>query len=166
MSEGWSKLRDIDLLADGHAGFDLVVPLERMARVPPEFVRPGNEIRGIVVFGRELNRVVARVELSGTLELVCQRCMSAMKLPIATKSSAILLGSEREADQMPAGTETVLASDRKVRLIDLIEEELLLALPLVPLHKQGDAGHGGREDAAKPMQRPFEQLGELFKRHQ
>jgi uncharacterized protein len=166
MSEGWSKLRDIDLLADGKSEFELVVPLERMARVPPEFRRPGNEVRADLAFGRELNRVVARVGLSGTLGVICQRCMSPMQWPLETRSSAVLIGSENEANQMPVGTEAVLASERKIRLIDLIEEELLLALPLVPLHKLGSASHSGRDEAAQPVQRPFEQLSELLKRHQ
>jgi uncharacterized protein len=164
MSEGWSKLRDIDLLADGKAEFDLVVPLEYMARVQREFVRPGNEVRGLVTFRREMGRPLARVELSGRLELICQRCMAPMQWPVRTKSSAILLDAEHEADQLPASTETVLAPQGKVRLIDLIEEELLLALPLVPLHEHERADEGGHESAAAPVQRPFERLGELLKR--
>ena len=61
-------------------------------------------------------------------------------------------------------TETVLAPEGKVRLIDLIEEELLLALPLVPLHEHERADEGDHESAAGPVQRPFERLGELLKR--
>jgi uncharacterized protein len=163
MSEDWSKLQDIDLLADSKAEFELLVPLPQMPRVSREFVRPGNHVEAKLSFAREDDRVVTRVALSGTLALTCQRCMNPMQWPLATQSSAVLVGTEQEADGLPPGTETVLAADRRVRLIDLIEEELLLALPLVPMH-EGTAREDATADAAQPVQRPFEQLGELLKR--
>jgi len=163
MSEDWSKLYDIDLLADSKAEFELLVPLARMSRVPREFVRPGNSVTAKISFAREDRRVVARVGLGGTLTLTCQRCMKPMQWPLATQSSAVLVGTERESDELPPGTETVHAADRRVRLMDLIEEELLLALPLVPMH-EGTEGEDATADAGHPVQRPFEQLGELLKR--
>jgi len=163
MSEDWSKLYDIDLLADSEAEFELLVPLAQMARVSREFVRPGNSVEAKLSFAREGNRVVARVALNGTLSLTCQRCMKPMQWPLSTQSSAVLVGAEQEADGVPAETETVLAPEGRIRLIDLIEEELLLALPLVPMH-EGEAGEDATVDAAQPVQRPFAQLGELLKR--
>ena len=167
MSEGWSKLIDIDLLADGKVEFEFVVPLSHMPRVPREFVRSEtgrlNEVRATVAFGREMSRVLARVALTGTLELICQRCMRPMQWPLESSSRAVLIGAESEAEHLPPGTETVLAADRKIRLIDLIEEELLLALPRVPMHERA-AREDAAADAAQPVQRPFEQLGELLKR--
>jgi uncharacterized metal-binding protein YceD (DUF177 family) len=57
---------------------------------------------------------------------------------------------------------------------DLVEEELLLTLPLVPLHAdtadcniEDDAPEPIPEEAELPQetQKPFERLGELLKRN-
>jgi uncharacterized metal-binding protein YceD (DUF177 family) len=77
---------------------------------------------------------------------------------------------------VPQEFETVLASDNRIRVRDLVEEELLLSLPLVPLHADpGDCTSQEKKPDAKPApeaerpggtetQRPFERLGELLKR--
>ena len=45
-----------------------------------------------------------------------------------------LIAAESEADRVPQEFETVLAPENRIRVRDLVEEELLLSLPLVPLH--------------------------------
>ncbi len=74
---------------------------------------------------------------------------------------------------MPDDLEPVLAEDDRLRLRDLVEEELLLSLPIVPLHADPKDCEAGvkrvldEESAATPTtQRPFERLGELLKRNQ
>ena len=77
------------------------------------------------------------------------------------------MANAREADQLPEGLETVLAAGRQLSIRDLIEEELLLLLPIVPRHSQRDCGAVGDPSAAgerDEVHRPFERLGELLKR--
>ena len=46
----------------------------------------------------------------------------------------MLFRSEADAADVPAELEPVLAREGRIRAGELVEEELLLALPIVPLH--------------------------------
>ena len=62
------------------------------------------------------------------------------------------------------GIEPVLAPDGRIALRDLVEEELLLVVPLVPRHEdEADCGRVA-SDEADVRQTPFAGLGELLKR--
>jgi uncharacterized metal-binding protein YceD (DUF177 family) len=76
---------------------------------------------------------------------------------------------------VPQEVETVHAPENRIRVADLVEEELLLTLPLVPLHESAEECQSGQDEVPAPVeeteaapdtQRPFERLGELLKRNQ
>jgi uncharacterized protein len=70
------------------------------------------------------------------LPLTCQRCMGPVDIEVALNQSFRFVGSEKEAAvQDEAAEEDVLALDRDFSLFDLIEDEVLMALPLVPRHE-------------------------------
>jgi uncharacterized metal-binding protein YceD (DUF177 family) len=60
-----------------------------------------------------------------------------MPLEVEAVSPVVLVESEREAEEAPAGLETFLAPDGRLSLEALVAEELLLAVPIVPLHDGG-----------------------------
>jgi uncharacterized protein len=74
---------------------------------------------------------------------------------------------ESEAGNAPPDMETALAPEGRLRLADLVEEELLLALPAAPRHPEGQCPSGQREktqeEFAEPTQRPFASLGAMLK---
>jgi uncharacterized protein len=76
--------------------------------------------------------------LSGQLEtrvtLVCQRCLAPLKLPLTVPVRLGLVRSERQAERLPEEYDPVLAPAEGVAIAELVEDELILALPLVPLH--------------------------------
>lgn len=170
MSEGWSKLLDIDPLADGQAEIDFAIPLAEFPRLSPQLANTSGEVRGSVHFSRELGLPVAEVEVTGRLELTCQRCFGPMSVPIEQQERVAMVAGAAEADRAPPGRETILAPDHRISLRDLVEEELLLSIPIVPLHEPEEceaasAQVSERDEApAEEVQRPFEQLGELLKR--
>lgn len=169
MSAGWSKRRDIDPLADGQARIEFEIPLTEFARLqlPPG---TGNEVAaGSVQFSRDQGFVAADLEVSASVPLICQRCLTELRHPVDSRSRVMLIGGEAEADSVPAGVETMLAHERRISLRELVEEELLLSVPIVPLHEDARlcAATLPREDAPREepnVQRPFERLGELLKR--
>jgi uncharacterized protein len=70
------------------------------------------------------------------LSLVCQRCLGPVETPIAAERSFLFVAGEDAAAQLDADTEDdVLAMTRALDLRLLVEDELLLALPLVPRHE-------------------------------
>jgi len=98
-----------------------------------------------------------------------------MTWPIDSETRVAILANEREADSVPKELETVHAPDDRIRVADLVEEELLLTLPLVPLHESAEECQTVQDEVPTPAeeaapapetQRPFERLGELLKRNQ
>jgi len=56
--------------------------------------------------------------------------------------------TEREAEEAPAGWETFLAPEGRLSLAALVAEEVLLAIPIVPLHDAGAGCAAAAPDAA------------------
>jgi uncharacterized protein len=76
--------------------------------------------------------------VTGSCELVirpiCQRCLGRVALDLRCELRLALIGSESEADELPQDLDPAVVEEDRVRPLDLVEEELLLALPLVPMH--------------------------------
>lgn len=69
------------------------------------------------------------------LSLVCQRCLNAVVTPVHVKRSFRFVPDEETAEALDAEIDDdVLALPRSLDLQQLVEDELLLALPLVPRH--------------------------------
>ena len=103
-----------------------------------------------------------QLELTGALVLRCQRCLEALTWPVAVSSLFLLVredaelpdeGLEEDAwDTLPVG--------KRLDLLQVIEDEALLALPFAPRHDECSAPSGadGGEDTS-----PFAGLAILRK---
>ncbi len=68
--------------------------------------------------------------------LTCQRCLQPFEVPLALERRLRFVRGEAEAEALDADSEDdVLALSRSLDLRELIEDELLLALPIVPRHE-------------------------------
>ena len=97
MPNGWSKARDLAKLAEMRAQFEFEIPLGDLPGIPEEFSLADGPVQVWLQFGREQGFMVAQVALRAQLELVCQRCMGPMPLPIARPFAGAGGGDEREA---------------------------------------------------------------------
>jgi uncharacterized protein len=92
-------------------------------------------------------------------------------LSVEADSKVWLVTDPARADDLDPGIEPMLAPEGRIVLRDLVEEEILLAVPLVPRHEEvADCGPGdfafGEEPEVKKDDTitPFAGLGELLKR--
>jgi uncharacterized protein len=171
MSPPWTKPLDIDRLADGEADIDFAVPLAELPRLRSQLASVEGIVRGRVHFTREAGFVVAEMTVEGAATLVCQRCLQLMTEPVSSVVRVALIPSEADTSRVPEHLEPVLASGGRITVGELVEEELLLALPIVPLHAQAsecvvqaDAPVLTDELPEQTTQRPFAQLDKLLKR--
>ncbi len=176
MSPPWSKPLDIDRLADGQAEIDFAVPLAELPRLRSQLASVEGMVRGRVHFTRESGLVVADLALSGAATLACQRCLEPMQESVSSSVRMALITAEAEASRVPEHLEPVLAPGGRTTIGELVEEELLLALPIVPLHGQpggcavsvGEPAKGSdvhvSETPEQTTQKPFAQLDKLLKR--
>ena len=103
------------------------------------------------------------------VELICQRCLGVLRLPLEVTVSLGLVRNETEIDRLPDEYEPLLiAEGGSLTVADLIEDELLLALPQIPRHDDGRecAAHSQvRPDLLEPdlaQRQPFAVLASLF----
>jgi uncharacterized protein len=170
MSPPWSQPLDVDRLARGEAEIDFDVPLAELPRLRSRIAGIGGSVHGAARFGRQSGFAVADLSLAGTATLQCQRCMQAMELSVDSTTHVALILTEAEAADVPEELEPVLARDGRISPGELVEEELLLALPIVPLHEElsecavpAAAPLVAGEAPEHVTQRPFEGLGDLLR---
>jgi uncharacterized protein len=101
------------------------------------------EIRYWIEGVRDLHdRPALRVKVRGVLQLRCQRCLEAMAFDLDTDETLVLAASQAEIDAEPtdpSAPDRLLAAE-EVRVRDLLEDELILALPYAPRHEGCEVG--------------------------
>lgn len=146
--------------------FEGTLPLAALPRLAADLARTDGEVAYALQFDRdEFGRGYVDVHAQAPLTLTCQRTMDEFVLPVEVETRLGLIESEAEEAALPEGYEPLLLGPEPLRPAAVIEDELLLALPLVPV-KPGSSlpEQAGGEDeaaAARPEDNPFAVLGKL-----
>jgi uncharacterized protein len=91
------------------------------------------------------------ISVSGELRLVCQRCLGALVFPLSVDVELVLTEDPREIERAEDEADRVLAS-RAMNVAQLVEDEVLLALPMVPRHDRCSVEiPAGRDVNASPF---------------
>ncbi|MDE1183678.1 DUF177 domain-containing protein [Paraburkholderia sp.] len=87
--------------------------------------------------GTEGPQPYLRLALHGAAWLTCQRCLTPYNQAFNADAIYRIVNTEAEADEFPLDEDEVdvIVGSRQFDLVDLIEEELLLTIPLVPKHE-------------------------------
>jgi uncharacterized protein len=81
-------------------------------------------------------QVWLHLQADTAVQLTCQRCLQAMVEQLAVDRSFLFVPSAEEAERLDEESEDdVLVLPRQFDAIELLEDELILALPLVPRHE-------------------------------
>jgi len=72
--------------------------------------------------------------VDGSVRLQCQRCLGNLDLPVRLEAQLELASSEAEITAADDDIERV-AAGREMSVAALVEDEVLLALPMVPKHE-------------------------------
>ena len=107
------------------------------------------------------------LKVSGSVQLKCQRCLTAFPFSIVSESNMIVAPDEQSADEIDGLVDDdmidVIVGGREFDVAQLIEDEALLALPLAPKH--AICPDDAELDGLKSMKRdsPFSVLKNLKK---
>lgn len=110
-----------------------------------------------------------RGRIQGVLTVTCQRCLEAMELPVDLRVALGLVTSHSQTDNLPEPYEGLVLESRSIPLMRIVEDELLLALPIVAMHAEPACRPGapsqdqGRDDTGGERPNPFAVLGRLKK---
>ncbi|MCU0766265.1 MAG: YceD family protein [Gammaproteobacteria bacterium] len=151
-------------LAEGGKVLEGLVALAALPRLAPALAA-GGDASYRLEFGREDGRAVVTGRVRAVLALRCQRCLGPLRLDVDSAFALAVVGSLEEVAALPERYEPAIAEDGWIRPRDLVEDELLLAVPAVPLHEQGacraPATESGPGQEAAPADGPFAVLASL-----
>ena len=115
----------------------------------------GGEVRYEISGVRdERGRPGLRLKVSGTLALRCQRCLEPMPFEVRTDETLVLSATLAEIHAEPANAHAPdrVVAGKEMALRELIEDELILAVPYAPRHESCTAaGAGGRAEKTSPF---------------
>lgn len=116
-------------------GFEGIVPLASMTRLQDALADAEGAARVSVEFDRDPLQVpYVELRIEAELPLVCQRSLQRFLLPVRIVQRLGLVRDEAEDDALPEGYEALLlGDDGMLRPADLVEDELILAVPVVPV---------------------------------
>ena len=104
------------------------------AAMPPVAWQVQGELRD-VAGGRA--QMWLHVDASAAVRLQCQRCLLPLQEALTAKRSFLFVHDEAEAARLDEEIEQdVLVLSRGLDVAELVEDELILALPLVPRHER------------------------------
>lgn len=117
-------------------------PLASFGRLADSLAAPSDapvhwKVRGHVVERAGAAAVPWLVlSLAAELPLTCQRCLQPLLGPVHVERRFRFVSDEDEAEREDeAAEEDVLALTARLDLAELVEDELILALPIVPRHE-------------------------------
>jgi uncharacterized protein len=134
MSAALPERVDIARQVQARRMYEGALPLAAMRRLGGSLAASEGDARYSVEFGKDgfgISFVALQVEAD--LPLVCQRTMEIFTYRVSIDQRLGVIARESEEAGLPPGYEPLLAPDGDLSIADVIEDELILALPVVPL---------------------------------
>lgn len=160
-------------LAERGARLTGTLPLKGMSRLAQTALEGSGDVFVDLAFerGEGENVLLLHGRLQVRLRVTCQRCLEAMDLELEAAPWLILLRPDARRVPREEDEPDTLVVDKPLALSALVEDELLLALPMVPTHEPSRCAArahmtgGGRVEKTKPDEKgrpsPFSLLYKL-----
>lgn len=122
------------------AVFEGVLTSAELPRLAPLLSAVSDNIVFRIAFDSDDGRrCVIDCSVTADLPLICQHCGQEMKFPIKSHSMLVIVKTDQQANELGEAYDPLLLMDEGTILLrDMIEDELLLAIPMVPRHINED----------------------------
>jgi uncharacterized protein len=117
-----------------HETFAGDIPLGEMPRLGEMLLDGNGSVRVEFEFANnDLSLAVIRGQFAASLRLTCQRCLEPMDLAIDQPFELLIDASDEDSEAFDL--ESVNTSDGMLDVFEVIEDELLLAIPIIVMHE-------------------------------
>lgn len=144
------------------------MPLASFERLCDPLVDNAGMVHAKLAFVRgERRAVTIHSELKVEVKMICQRCLELVVLPIQSECDYAVVKEGADAQSVPQGYDMLEVGEDPLDLLALVEDELLLALPIIPAHAHEDCQQpAGLEEPESsedevPRSNPFSVLAQL-----
>jgi uncharacterized protein len=116
------------------------IPVAELSRLAAESVDRAGMVRWSLQGGSDSHgHPQLTLSIAGQVNVTCQRCLSPYACDVTSESVMVLARSEEEADEIDRLLEDesidVIVGSAAFNIVELIEDEALLAIPLSPRHE-------------------------------
>lgn len=140
-------------------------PLVKLGRLSESLVSNEGNVAVKIEFGRSADFACLKAKVSAKLLVKCQRCLEPMETEVAGEFKFALVKSEEEFELLPEEFEPYLLAGEEQSIIELVEDELLLSLPMVIVHENSCSDFMTDQEkaieATKEAEHPFAALKAL-----
>jgi len=150
----WYSLRDLESLADRGVTLSGELDIGQLSRLRGLLHSDSGSVRATLGFRQRGDGWLAsEVEYRADVELVCQRCLEPFRQELEESVNVVIADSDSLPTTAPTGFEPFELEDGRLQPVQLIEDEVIVAIPLVPKHARVEdcgslarqiAGHGER----------------------
>ncbi len=153
---------DCRQLADEFGSVSGSIAAARLARVGGTFRITGSAVVKLEFCRDEHGRAVINGAITAPIEAQCQRCLQWMSLEIGVTVCVVALRSID--DDESEGLDVVAVPDGRLKLAELVEDEILLACPMIPAHDEAScsAPRSGAVGSTEERYKPFAGLADLI----
>ncbi len=124
-------------LVSGGTRLTGTLPIKKLPRLKPLVTNDKGAVDTRIEFFQNRNGLPAvRGGVDTALELVCQRCLKPVRIPVTSRFCLVLVTKEDEADSLDTKTEPWIIKGDFLDLNKLVEEEVMLAMPGNPVHDE------------------------------
>lgn len=116
------------------------LPIASLKRLDDLLVDADGNVRYALLGSRdERNRPQLELRIEGRLHLQCQRCLGLLDYPVDITNVLLIVpqGARAEDDMDDPQAPDAIEASAELDVGELIEDEVLLALPLAPRHRDG-----------------------------
>ena len=131
----WYSLPDLIALAERGAVIEGQIELKKLGRLGSLLHSSQGSAKVQLHFRKRHDDLVAlELRLQASLELVCQRCLEPLVHELSEQVEFVLAQDENALTVLPQGLELIALNGDRWQPAALIEDELIVSLPLVPRH--------------------------------
>jgi len=151
----WYSLRDLETLAARESVLNGELDIGKLTRLKSLLHSDAGSVRATLRFRQRGGGWLGlALDYQADVELVCQRCLEPFRHELADNVNVVLADAESAMATVPAGFEPFELEGGRFQPAQLIEDEVIVAIPLVPKHARvEDCGSLARELAERD-QRP------------
>ena len=141
--------------------------IERMERVVPLLYQPGGHVHLKLLFrNARKGRVSIKGDVQTTVEMICQYCLDPVEVHVKSTLDMLVRAFDETADPADDFDELEMTGET-VALVDVIEDEILLSLPTIAVHRADCAARLDYEIGEEAQgDKPFAMLAQLKRKLQ
>ena len=111
------------------------IPLVKLSRLADVLLDTNGQIEIDLAFSKDGRLSIVRGHIKADLVVQCRNCLEALNMPLDIDVNLAVVHSLEQAERLSGEYEPLMIEEEKVALHEMLEDELLLALPDFPRHE-------------------------------